>query len=142
MSLALERFLELAHRFGRPPHQALRIPFRLQQVLQIGTQRLVLGCDLLPPSTLPADATSWLIEVSCLQFLQSLADRLARDSRLAGHLAYPSCPPSLGLSRYIQPPLSLIEHSVHHLVLIVLRVIYHALSLSHLFPSVYFIPVS
>jgi len=66
--------------------------------------------------------------------LQSLVDRLARDSRLAGHLAYPSWTPSLSLSRYVQPPLSLIEHSVHHLVLILLRVIYHALSLSHLSP--------
>src|SRR5258708_40316576 len=135
MSLALERFLELAHRFGRPSHQALWISFGLQQFLQIGTQPLILGCDLLPSPTPPADATSWLIELSCLQFLQTLVDRLARDSRLAGHLADPSWTPSLGLSRYVQPPLSLIEHSVHHLILILLRVIYHALILSHLPPS-------
>lgn len=69
-------------------------------------------------------------------------DRLARDCRLAGNLAYPSSTPSLGLGRYVQSPLSLIEHSVHHLVLIVLSVIYHALSLSHLSLSVYFIFVS
>src|SRR6266568_4711771 len=142
MSLALECFLELAHRFGRPSHQALRISFRLQQVLQIGTQGLVLDCDLLPPTTLPADVTSWLIEFSRLQFLQSLADCLASDSCLASHLADPSCASSLGFGRYIQPPLSLIEHSVHHFVLILLSELYHALSLSHLSPSVYFISVS
>src|SRR5690242_7945084 len=142
MSLALERFLELAHRFGRPAHQALRISFRLQQVLQIGTQGLVLGGELLPPSPLPADTPPWFVELSCLHFLQSLADRLTRDSCLAGHLADPSGAFSLGLGCYVQPPLPLIEHSVHHLVLIVLRKIYHALSLSHLFPTVYFISVS
>jgi hypothetical protein len=31
---------------------------------------------------------------------------------------------------------------VHHLVVILLSIIYHALNLSHLFPSVSFIPVS
>src|SRR6266700_8430443 len=142
MSLALECFLELAHRFGRPSHQALRISFRLQQVLQIGTQGLVLDCDLLPPTTLPADVTSWLIEFYRLHFLQSLADCFASDSCLAGHLAYRATASSLGFSRYIQPPLSLIEQSVHHCVLILLREPYHVLSLSHQSPSVYFISVS
>src|ERR1700716_2933089 len=142
MPLALEGFLELAHRFGRPLHQALRISFRLQQCLQIGKQGLVLGCSLLPPSPFPADATSWLIKLSCLQFLHPLADRLAGDSRLAGPLADPSCPSPLGLGRHIQPPLPLIEQSVYHLVLILLRKIYHALSLSYLFSSAYFIFVS
>ena len=100
----LQRLLEFStmshgstHRFGRPSHQALRISFRLQQVLQIGTQGLVLSCDLLPPTTFPTDATSWLREFSCLHFLQSLADRFASDSCLASHLAYPSCASSLGL---------------------------------------------
>src|SRR6266478_1538074 len=134
MSLALEGFLELAHRFGRPLHQARLFSFRLQQCLQIGRQGLVLHCGLLPPS--------WLIEFSCLQFLESLADRLARDSCLASHLAGPSCASSLGLCRHIQPPLPLIKHSVHHLVLFLLRKLYHALSLSHLPPTVYFIFVS
>src|SRR5260221_2089985 len=142
MSLALEGFLELAHRFGRPLHQALRISFRLQQGLQIGRQGLVLHYGLLPPSSFPADPPSWLIAFSCLQCLESLADRLARDSCLASHLAGPSCASSLGLCRHIQPPLPLIKHSVHHLVLILLRKLYHALSLSHLPPTVYFIFVS
>src|SRR6266849_4168860 len=142
MSLALEGLLELAHRFGRPLHQTLRISFGLQQCLQIGTQGLVLGCRLPPPTTFPADPTAWLIERSCLQFLKPLVDRLARDSCLARYLAYPSGPSPLGLCRHVQPPLPLIERSVHHLVLVFLREIYHALSLSHLFPSVYFILVS
>src|SRR6266704_826291 len=142
VSLPLERFFELTHRFGCPAHEARRIPFRLKQILQIGAQGLVLGSDLLAPSTPPADATSWLIEFSRLHFLQSLADCFASDSCLAGHLAYRATASSLGFSRYIQPPLSLIEHSVHHCVLILLREPYHVLSLSHQSPSVYFISVS
>src|SRR6266704_1868568 len=31
VSLPLERFFELTHRFGRPPHETLRISFRLKQ---------------------------------------------------------------------------------------------------------------
>jgi hypothetical protein len=130
VSLAPQRFLELAHRFGRPSQKARLFSFRLQQFLQIGTQGLVLGCDLLPPTTFPADVTSWLRESSHLHFLQSLADCLASDSCLAGHLADSSCASSLSFVRYIQPPLSLIEHSVHPFVLILLRELYHALSLS------------
>ncbi len=54
MSLALEGFLELAHRFGRPLNEALRISFWFQQVLQIDTQGLILVGGPLPPTTFPA----------------------------------------------------------------------------------------
>src|SRR6267154_3690024 len=100
MSLALEGLLELAHRFGRPSHQARPISFRFQQALQIGTQGLILVGGPLPPTTFPAHPTSWLIERSCLHFAHPLTDRLRATWLI---------PP--GLCRHIQPPLSLIEHS-------------------------------
>src|SRR5260370_16901658 len=99
MSLALEGFLELAHRFGRPLHQALRISFRLQQCLQIGRQGLVLHCPLPPPSSFPTAPPSWLREFSCLQFLPSLAYRLATYSSLSPHPLHPSCSSSLAFCR-------------------------------------------
>ncbi len=101
MSLAREGFLQLAHRLARPPEQALWISFRIQHLFQIGSQGGVLGRALFPATTSLADALPWLIERSCL----------------AGDVADPSSANALGLCRYIQPPLSLVEPALHQLVL-------------------------
>src|SRR5450759_1805998 len=129
----------MGHTLCSPFEQTHRVALGLKQAFQIGQQGLIYGCDLLPPTTIPAYPTSRFIDLSCLQFLQPLVDCLTSDPCLARHSAYPSSPYPLGLCRHIQPPLSLIEHSTHHFVLIFLREIYHSLSLSHLFQFAYFI---
>src|SRR5947199_9830034 len=97
MPLAAERFPQLAHRLARPLEQALRISLRLQQFLQIGTQRRVLFSHLLPSPSLLADPISWLIDRSGIEFLYPFTDRFAGDSCLPCHLADPSNAQPLGL---------------------------------------------
>ena len=121
MPLAGEGCLQLANRLGGPPDQALRISLGLQHRLQIGLQRRVLVGALLPSATSLAYALPWLIARPCL----------------ASYLADPAYAHPPGLCRYVQAPLSLVEPSLHQLVLVLLCQLFHPSILSH--PLGYFI---
>src|SRR5512135_3583024 len=101
MPLASERLPQLADRLARPSDPALWITFRVPHLFQIASQRGIRDRPLFPATALLADALPGLIQCSCL----------------TGDLADPSLTNAPGLARYIQPPLALVEQSLHQLVL-------------------------
>jgi hypothetical protein len=112
--------LSLLDLLACPSDQALQISLRLQHRFQIGSQRRVLGCALLSSTTPFADPLSWLVECFGLSFSYPFTDRFSGDSCFAGYLADLSSANPSGLCRYLQPPLPLVEPSLHQLILLFL----------------------
>src|SRR6266699_419162 len=91
MSLALEGLLELAHRFGRPSHQALRIPLRF--VLRVTPASratwLIPPVPLLLASVATYSRHCRSLSTPCITLYCSSCEKSIM------HSAYHICPPSV-----------------------------------------------
>src|SRR5260221_9061204 len=96
---------------ARPPHQAHRVSFGLQFLLQVGKQRHVGLHHLFLPSPNLSNTLSRLIALSCLQFSETPFHRIERDACFTGYLADASS--LFSLDSQILSPLLLIAHPPH-----------------------------
>src|SRR5438270_2539830 len=114
MSQGLQSLLQVRHALGGPFDQTHRVPFGVEQSLQIGDQGFILALFLFPACALLSLPSPRRIAIFPLNLFESTTNRILGDSCIPSHFQKTS--PFLRFERQKLSPLFLVDDGSHLLV--------------------------